>query len=304
MRTLLHNMDLVKENLNGIIESMDTEHQIDIRHIHTHTKEGGAFMDFYSVQHDAKTVAKLLTDYLMKTRQTSWFLRDPVRSHLVKSSTPFKHDLRLYPSNTIKIDLTPIPQRHANVGSSTLPPHDARQTSNSRSSTPNPSQPYPYPHEQPPPLQHMQVADEPVTVDELYAVLRPYGRIDELKIVAAGSGQGGTAAAAAASAAAAIGSSGGGAHAQQHAIATYHKVHGAIGAKNAAHGIRVGETTRLALNYMVAERQNAFAAFFRRFPALFIPVVLSLGGVALYSAFDPIRVYSIRNKITGMFSLL
>jgi hypothetical protein len=96
----------VREKLEAMLSSMDQAHQIDIGAVHPHSSEGGGFVEFSSVTHDAGTVAELLAKHLTKERMsiTSFLMADDVRVHLVQTSAPFKHDLTLNPVQCLLSD--------------------------------------------------------------------------------------------------------------------------------------------------------------------------------------------------------
>ena len=122
-------------------------------------------------------------------------------------------------------------------------------------------------------------------LDQLYLCLRPYGRLASLKPHASTEIAG-----------------------ERYAIARYEKWHGAISAKNCAHGAVIkganGMPIQLALAYQKPVlQQSTLGTLARRFPALFIPVLLSGVMVLVYSAFDPLRVFAIKNTITRRFDV-
>eukprot|EP00730_Choanoeca_flexa_P013297 TRINITY_DN5168_c0_g1_i2.p1 TRINITY_DN5168_c0_g1~~TRINITY_DN5168_c0_g1_i2.p1 ORF type:complete len:837 (+),score=225.62 TRINITY_DN5168_c0_g1_i2:96-2606(+) len=103
IRHKLYDMAYMDPNLKRMIEKMDTKHAINITDIVHRSKEGGVFIHFQSRMYEAKDVAKLIREHLMTKRPSSFLMKQPIRSHLVRGR-PFLHDMVAYPNKTVRVD--------------------------------------------------------------------------------------------------------------------------------------------------------------------------------------------------------
>lgn len=155
----------------------------------------------------------------------------------------------------------------------------------------------------------------PLPMEELYSVLRPYGQLLSLEYTSSGSSpvyatpfsisDGVKSSYESYSAKSSLTSNtphSNSFESQTAAIATYNKVHGAIGARNCAHGTLV-HGTRLNIRYVEQIRSSAFWDFFSRNSRVFLPLFVSLLFFIIYHLFDPIRVFNVQNQISGRFML-
>eukprot|EP00045_Choanoeca_perplexa_P012920 m.143874 g.143874 ORF g.143874 m.143874 type:complete len:832 (+) comp16179_c0_seq1:119-2614(+) len=114
---------------------------------------------------------------------------------------------------------------------------------------------------------------EVLEIEPLYHELRRYGKLASLQLSSAK-------------------------ESPQFATAVYHKIHGAIGARNCLHGT-VLHGTKLSISYTSFMRASALKEFWNNYSRILLPTLLSAGVALLYNMFDPLRVFSITNKITG-----
>lgn len=119
-----------------------------------------------------------------------------------------------------------------------------------------------------------------MSIESLYRLLRPYGRIFNMSMQASTSKD-----------------------SAKYCVVEYAWLRSAVAARNCVHGCMKGNT-RLMLSY---EKIPGFfelvMKWVRDHPRIMVPVLLGLLAVATYLIFDPLRVWFIRNKITSRFSL-
>jgi hypothetical protein len=61
--------------------------------------------------------------------------------------------------------------------------------------------------------------------------------------------------------------------------------------------------TKLSITYTSFLKANALKEFWNNYSRILLPTLLSASVALLYNMFDPIRVFSITNKITGRLDL-
>ncbi|KAJ2795905.1 mitochondrial escape protein 2, partial [Coemansia helicoidea] len=86
------------------------------------------------------------------------------------------------------------------------------------------------------------------------------------------------------------------------ATVQFTRLRGATSARNCAHGDVVGSTT-LALSYVKEDAEHVVLQWLREHSKFAIPLAAAALIAAIYAVFDPIREFSVENKITGRFDL-
>ncbi|PWN51525.1 hypothetical protein IE53DRAFT_342187 [Violaceomyces palustris] len=112
------------------------------------------------------------------------------------------------------------------------------------------------------------------SVEELWSVLRPYGRILNIEKEKAGE-----------------------------ALVNFSRTRGATSARNCAYGYILPSGARLVLNYESARRGKMFWDWLTSHPRIVFPVLAFLIGGISYAVFDPIRAFFVESKIENTFSL-
>eukprot|EP00698_Gefionella_okellyi_P003147 TRINITY_DN12943_c0_g1_i1.p1 TRINITY_DN12943_c0_g1~~TRINITY_DN12943_c0_g1_i1.p1 ORF type:complete len:801 (-),score=201.24 TRINITY_DN12943_c0_g1_i1:23-2260(-) len=77
---------------------------------------------------------------------------------------------------------------------------------------------------------------------------------------------------------------------------------GAVAARNCLHRMKLDNAT-LSISYERVFKTSAIADAFSKYPRLMVPIVGILVAGTTYLVFDPLRVFSITNRITGRFAM-